>query len=147
MKQKILFWILGLLAAIGIFFMGASYGTGLTTRSASERTGVSEQFYSTAVLINNGDTVRGYQTAWRGGKTVLEVIKSVTAEHKITFDYDPPEKSTYGAFIKQIGDKKNGTGKKYWQYWVNGLQPQMAADKYILKSGDTVLWTFSESTL
>ena len=148
MKSKVLFWIVGLLATTGIFFIGVSYGAGLNQLSVSPLPkSTSNQFDSADILINNGDTVKSYPVSWTNGAkyTVFDAIKSVTVEHKIIFDYDPPEKSSYGAFVKQIGDNKNGTGKKYWQYWVNWLQPQVAADKYILKSGDTVLWTFSES--
>lgn len=47
-----------------------------------------------------------------------------------------------GVFIEAIGDKRNGQDNKYWLYHVNGEMPMMAADKYMLKSGDKVEFKF-----
>jgi hypothetical protein len=50
-----------------------------------------------------------------------------------------------GVFIESIDEVKNGTENKYWQYWVNGELPMVAADKYRVKSGDRVEWKFAPS--
>lgn len=75
------------------------------------------------------------------GQTVFDILKSVTAREGLAFVYDPP--GTYGVFIRQIGARKNGEQKKYWQYWVNGEFAMVAADRYTLQSGDTILWKFT----
>ncbi|MBI4262072.1 DUF4430 domain-containing protein [Candidatus Uhrbacteria bacterium] len=75
------------------------------------------------------------------GATVFDILKAVTTRTSMPFVYDPP--GAYGVFIRQIGGKKNGTEKKYWQYWVNGQFAMVAADKQVLQSGDTLLWKFT----
>jgi hypothetical protein len=57
----------------------------------------------------------------------------------LTKDYD------FGIFIESIGEKKNGEGGNYWLYYVNGQMPPVAADKYVLKSGDKVEFKFEKS--
>jgi hypothetical protein len=50
-----------------------------------------------------------------------------------------------GIFVEKIGDKIGGQDGKYWLYYVNGEMPQVAADKKILNSGDTVEFKFEKS--
>ena len=75
------------------------------------------------------------------GQTVFDILKSVTTRASMPFVYDPP--GSYGVFIRQIAAKNNGFEKKYWQYWVNGQFAMVAADRYTLNSGDTILWKFA----
>jgi len=49
-----------------------------------------------------------------------------------------------GVFVRQIGEQKNGSDK-FWQYWVNNMQLQLAADKAPIRSGDVVEWKFIKS--
>ena len=150
MNKKFVYWLLGLVAAVGLFLLGVSYGVSYnvstTTPPISQ---IPEVLHSARVLINSSLAVKSYQAVWmnRLNLTALSALQQVTSDNKLFLDFDPPSKSPYGAFVKQIGNEKNGDGNKYWQYWVNGLQPQVAADKYVLQSGDTLLWTFSESTM
>ena len=39
----------------------------------------------------------------------------------------------------------NGTDEKYWQYLVDGIMPQIGADQYILKDGESIEWNFEKS--
>lgn len=53
----------------------------------------------------------------------------------------------FGPFVDQIGRYKS-EGSNGWTFKVNGVSPQVGADKVTLKGGDVVLWywtTFSES--
>jgi hypothetical protein len=34
------------------------------------------------------------------------------------------------------------TDKEFWLYSVNGTQPNVAADKYVTKTGDKVVWEY-----
>ncbi len=146
MKSKGIYLIIGLLAAVGIFFLGASYGK--APGSAPIQLGIptSVQSKTAALLLDDGDKVSGYdKQALPQKANVLELLKQVTTENKLKLDYDTS--SPMGAFVKQIGDKISGQDAKYWQYWVNGTQPMVAADKYQLKGGESVLWTFRKSAL
>ena len=53
--------------------------------------------------------------------------------------------SGLGALITSMGGLTNGTDKQYWQYKINGVEPQIGASGYILKPGDRVDWFFGPS--
>ncbi|MBI4128011.1 MAG: DUF4430 domain-containing protein [Parcubacteria group bacterium] len=149
MKNKVTYYLIAFLAAAGIFFLGMSYGSRqeILSNLPTPRISVGAA-REVSLLIDDGVTLTGYKDVpLPDPPTVLEVLKTVTSEKGIAFDYNPPEASPYGAFIKQIGEKKNGEQDRYWQYWVDGSQPQVAADRYELKGGETILWTFRGSVL
>jgi hypothetical protein len=146
LKQKIVYIGIGTVAALGIFLLGLSLGSGpqIYNESASQFSTTKQTDLPVAVVIDNGDKITGYEKlALPQPANALELLKTVTAQHNLKLDYDAS--SSMGAFVKQIGDKINGQNNKYWQYWVNGAQPMVAADKFELKGGETVLWTFRKS--
>lgn len=105
-----------------------------------------EQIMLVNFQIDDGDsTLTIPKLILPNSASVLAALEEATAQKKLTFEVD--RSSSLGAFIKQIGEKKNGTGAKYWQYWVNGKQPLIAADRLQLKPGDTVLWAFRRSEM
>ena len=53
--------------------------------------------------------------------------------------------SGLGALITSMHELTNGTNKQYWQYKINGVEPQIGASGYILKSGDNIDWYFGSS--
>lgn len=71
------------------------------------------------------------------GATAFSILKDV----QVPIVYDPSTGA--GVFIRQIGDKKNGDGGRYWQYWVNDKFALVAADTYALQQGDRVEWKFA----
>ncbi len=48
-------------------------------------------------------------------------------------------------FVIAINGSVNGDGGLYWQYWVNGVYGDRAANLYALHSNDTVAWRFMTS--
>ncbi len=50
-----------------------------------------------------------------------------------------------GVFVTAINGSVNGEGGRYWQYWVNGVYGDVAADHKALQDDDVVLWSFSAS--
>ncbi len=48
-------------------------------------------------------------------------------------------------FVIAINSSANGQGGLYWQYWVNGVYGDRAANLYALHSNDTVAWRFMTS--
>lgn len=147
-QQKITYSIAAILIAVGVFLFG--YSLGLT--KAVVPAGVCERSEATSnklatVIIDNGREIKSFKDIdIKSGDNVFSVLQQVAGINNIKLDYNPAESSDWGVFIKQIGDKVNGQGQKYWQYWVNGGQPQVAADKYELQPGDVVWWTFHESS-
>ena len=77
----------------------------------------------------------------RNGDTVLVFMGRLLALKNIAFIYkDFPG---LGSLVDQIGEKKNGDGGKYWQYWVNGDYAKVGADAYGINPGDSILWKFA----
>jgi hypothetical protein len=58
-----------------------------------------------------------------------------------------PIESTYYAeydatWVDSINNILSGTDGNYWQYYVNGQLPLISADKYTVKNGDVLVWSF-----
>ena len=70
-------------------------------------------------------------TEWSSAPTVLEVLQKT--KKVATKSYD------FGVMVESIEDIA-GSGGKYWQYEVNGVVGNIAADKYKLRDGDEVIW-------
>lgn len=70
----------------------------------------------------------------------FEVLKKFTAEKNIRLDakaYD------FGMMVNAIGDKSNSNSDA-WLYFINGQGGKVAADKYLLHTGDTVEWKYTK---
>ncbi|MCK4891590.1 MAG: DUF4430 domain-containing protein, partial [Candidatus Pacebacteria bacterium] len=69
--------------------------------------------------------------------TVFDVLKN-NADIKYNNNY------SYGVFIESINGIKNGDDGKYWQYYINDVLGDVAADKKVLKEGNNIEWRFEE---
>ncbi len=147
-KSKIIYSVAAVLIAVGIFLLGLSFGLGkssVPTPITQNQTETNSK--QVTLLIDNGKDVKSYKDIiLNQTDNVFTILQKVTTTNNIKLDYNPAASSAWGVFIKQIGDKVNGQNQKYWQYWVSGEQPQIAADKYELKGGEIVWWTFRESS-
>jgi hypothetical protein len=78
------------------------------------------------------------------GQTVLSVLQMLDAQDPqlqlVTKEY-----AGLGTLIVGMRGVTNGIGKKYWQYKVNGVMPQVGAGQLQLKDGDSVDWFFDSS--
>ena len=74
--------------------------------------------------------------------TVFSLLQDLVKTKSLTLDFQ--DYPGMGVFVKQIGEQKNG-GDKFWQYWVNNKQVQVAADKAAVKAGDIIEWKFIKS--
>jgi len=70
------------------------------------------------------------------GSTVFDVLNETT---NVTCTVH-----AFGRFIQSINGVANNAGGNgyYWQYWVNDQLAPVAADFYVLSSGDDVLWKY-----
>ena len=80
----------------------------------------------------------------RTDETVLQVLQTLNSSDP-QVSLSTKTYSGLGILVDGMHGVKNGTDKKYWQYKVNGVLPQIGADSYKLKDGDTVEWFFSAS--
>ena len=78
-----------------------------------------------------------------GIESLFQITKERLAEDGIELYY--AAYSGLGELITRIGDEKNGTEGKYWQFWVNGTYSQVGASSYIPKAGDIIEWKFTPS--
>ncbi|HBT81540.1 TPA: hypothetical protein DEB04_02350 [Candidatus Giovannonibacteria bacterium] len=77
-----------------------------------------------------------------GTKNLFQVMKEVLTEQEIEFSYE--SYSGLGELITKIGDKKNGEGGNYWQFWINGNYSMVGASSYIVKPADIIEWKFTD---
>lgn len=78
------------------------------------------------------------------GETVLRLLERLAASEG-ALQLQTKEYAGLGVLVQGMGGKINGADNKYWQYTVNGVMPQVGADKLELKSGDSIEWKFAIS--
>jgi hypothetical protein len=74
--------------------------------------------------------------------TVFDFLKKVSETDKVELKYN--NNYSFGVFIESIADIKNGDNGKYWQYYINNVLGDVAADKKEVKAGDKVEWRFEK---
>ncbi|MEA2098321.1 MAG: DUF4430 domain-containing protein [Patescibacteria group bacterium] len=74
--------------------------------------------------------------------TVFSGLLNYGVENNVKIKYN--NNYSYGVFIESIDGIKNGDDEKYWQYYIDNVLGDSAADKKILKDGAIVEWRFEE---
>ena len=93
-------------------------------------------------IIDNGN-INSYQISLSQNSTVFSLLEELAKRENLKVESKVYE--GMGVFVESIDGVKNGTEKKYWQYWVNSELPPVAADKKEVKKGDKVEWKFAPS--
>ena len=75
-----------------------------------------------------------------GGTNALTALDAAAAAGEFYYDV---KQFSFGPFVDQIG-RFPSAGNSGWVYKVNGVAPPVAADKYQLKDGDSVLWFWAD---
>jgi len=97
-----------------------------------------------AYIIDKGNgIINSFRISPSKDSTVFSLLEELSQRKnfKIEFTFY----KDMGVLIKSIDGVENGTDNKYWQYWVNGELPMVAADKKEVETGDKIEWKF-EST-
>jgi len=93
-------------------------------------------------LIDKGNgQINSYPITSLENSTVFSLLEELADRENFKIEF-----TTYpdmGVFVESIDKVKNGTNNKYWQYWVNGELPMIAADKKEVGKGDRVEWKFA----
>ena len=135
------------IVSVGLIFLVGGLLLFSFRQPAIPRTMVDTTSLSTVSLrIDFGDPSAGEAQNFSAipyvtGATAFSILEEVAVKERIPFVYDPSTGA--GVFIRQIGEKKNGDGGRYWQYWVNDRFAMVAADQYPLSAGDAVKWKFA----
>lgn len=83
-----------------------------------------------------------YNIAISNDSTVFSLLESIAQREN--FKIESKVYKDMGVLVESINGFKNGADNKYWQYWVNGKLPMIAADKNKMKEGDIVEWKFEK---
>ena len=95
-------------------------------------------------IIDRGDgNVSSYQIISSENSTVFSLLEELTKREN--FKIESTIYEGMGVLVENIDGVRNGTDNKYWQYWLNGELPMIAADKKEIKEGDRVEWKFAPS--
>ena len=86
----------------------------------------------------------GKQESISTDETVLQVLEAANVKD-IGMQLTTKAYPSMGVLVTGMGILKNGADKRYWQYKVNGVMPQIGADQYKLKAGDSIEWFFATS--
>lgn len=74
--------------------------------------------------------------------TVFSGLLNYSEKNNIEVVYN--NNYSFGVFIESISGIKNGDDGKYWQYYINDILGDVAADKKVLEEGNKVEWRFEE---
>lgn len=74
---------------------------------------------------------------------LLTITQSLAKQQ--SWEFESKDYGEMGSLVTKIGEKTNGQDQKYWQFYINGEQPMLSADKFTPKNGDQIEWRFAES--
>ena len=109
--------------------------------TASDNQPVAEQVDSgnkdtVNISVDFGDGKKYNQSVKAG--TAFSALQSIASNQGFDVNY---KEYKYGLIVDTINRTKNSP-ERFWQYSVNGQLAQIAADRYILSSGDKVEWKY-----
>ncbi len=136
------YYLVGILAALvliigGIFTFSPSQSTPASSQQNTQTAEIS-------VTLSIDRLYEAKSVTAQSGETLLSLMQRLdTIDPSLLLK--TKEYSGLGILIEGIGELQNGTDGKYWQYTVNGVMPQIGADKLILSTGDQIVWSFKAS--
>ncbi len=95
-------------------------------------------------IIDKGEgIINSFKISPSKNSTVFSLLEELSQREnfKIEFTFY----KDMGILVKSIDGVENGTNNKYWQYWINGELPMVAADKKEVETGDKIEWKFESS--
>ena len=139
-------WIVAWVAIAAVFVLWAfpyfiASPVGVTTSpSTSPATSTAQ---ATLIVFNGTKNTIDASVPIFGTSTVFSLLQSAATSSGVAFAYkDYPG---MGYLVTKIGDKANGAGEAYWQYWINGAYAEKSADQQPVYNGDIIDWKFTAS--
>jgi hypothetical protein len=145
-KPRFLSIFSGLILVLAGFLLGLSAATikPADIRPTDIVGSLSKERYA-SIMIDTGRDILGFQKlAIEPRDTVFSLLTRLDAAQKSVTVASKNYKDL-GVMIESINDFKNGASGRYWQYWVNNQYASVAADKYLVKPGDVIMWKFTSS--
>ena len=97
----------------------------------------------TFIFTDNDQQIVDYSLTENSTENLLAITETISRQKNWEFAYQ--DYGQMGSLLTKIGNWENGQDKKYWQYFVDGQQPQVSADQYLPKAGEKIEWRFAES--
>lgn len=132
------------MVGVGIVAVALLFGVSsiINLNEAPESAQIASQIETATITIEGLYTDKNIQ--FSSPQSALGVLERLNAEDEnvrlVTKEY-----SGLGVLVESIGGKTNGVNGEYWQYKVNGVMPQIGADKLEVKNGDVIEWYFDKS--
>ncbi len=145
MSKKTIWQIVGVGAIVAALLFGISATIDRIEIAKGPEQGSSQtQTQTQTVTVTIDGLYVDKSVQFSSPKTVLEILQQLDTQQEevrlITKEY-----SGLGTLVESIGNKTNGVNDEYWQYRVNGVMPQVGADKLQVKGGDAIEWYFDKS--
>jgi len=139
MHKKTSVWISVAALVVGTF-IGFSFGA-QSAKVLPESAAV-QSAGDASIMIDYGDGRVNliHDVALEDGMSMLAYMKKAASEKSLTFETKDYE--GLGSLVTKIGEKENGADKKYWQFWVNNISPEVGASQFVVKNGDVIEWKF-----
>jgi len=133
-QQKALVFVAALAVAIALLYA--------SIQVAQPGPVASRHVARVSLVVDAGAWRIEYAAATTTNNTVFGLL--LEASHRIGFSvqyirYAIPD----GVYVTGINGTMNGRDGRYWQYWVNGVYGDVAADHKEIRDGDAVLWRFT----
>ncbi len=141
-KTNLIIFILLLIAVIGLW--QSTYQSKKTQPSNEQLTGQTQGNINVKFSFSENEIVSlSHPYAENISANLVTITQSLTQQQ--TWEFESKDYGEMGVLVTKIGNKSNGQEQKYWQFYVNGEQPMMSADKFSPKNGDQIEWRFAES--
>jgi len=133
-KNKIIIVLLIALASISLWLV-------FNQQEQKEEIKTQEITGSVLYIINKGGgELKEYKLEILQNSTVFSLLEELA--EKENFEIEASFYPEVGVFVESINGLEGGTDNKWWQYWVNEILGEVAADKKKIKTGDIIEWKF-----
>jgi hypothetical protein len=128
-------------AILFVAVLGVTIASLWAYASAAQPPPVAPRSVQVDLVIEGGGWSLVYTANGTLNNTAFSILREASARLGFDLDYMrytlPP-----GVFVTSINGTPNGEGGSFWQYWVDGVYGNRAADQYELHDGDSVRWAF-----
>ena len=141
-KTNLIIFIILLVAVVGLWQW--SDQSKKTQPSNEELTGQVQASITIKFSFSETETINlSHPYAENISANLVTITQSLAQQQ--AWEFESKNYGEMGVLVSKIADKANGQEQKYWQFYVNGKQPMVSADKYLPKNGDQIEWRFAES--
>ncbi|MCD7741349.1 MAG: DUF4430 domain-containing protein [Ruminococcus sp.] len=106
---------------------------------------LSDNLKDDEILSDSGTFLNDIEIELSDESTVLDALILACNENNLSLDYEPASKVLQNtAYINGIGGLYEGdcTKSSGWVYCVNGIEPDVGTDDYLLSDNDEILFEF-----